>query len=245
MSTIDMTQVAGIQAVNAEGKVIGTLTVDDLTELVATKIVQEAKNEAVSARSASMMSDASTLAATDEYEDKLDIDTNPAYIRSMDSEGNPKRTATTSLATVVGGLLPVATLSNNGIMTSSHVKNIDNGFVVNSGTGQKGKYVKLFTLGNYHGVLASVKYSSYGDANRFHIVLHLGTGDGSVAVRYGLLQLGSLNGFKFYMNGFSVYMYVPSGIKDCYIYLSSQLGTVHNGKDILDSIDTSVEISIS
>ena len=105
MSTIDITQVAGLQAVNAEGNVIGTLSVDDLTELVATKIVQEAKNEAVSARSASVMSEASTLAATDEYEDKLDIDTNPAYVRSLDSEGNPKRTATTSLATVVGGLL--------------------------------------------------------------------------------------------------------------------------------------------
>lgn len=110
-----MTQVAGIQAVNAEGKVIGTLTVDDLTELVATKIVQEAKNEAVSARSASVMSEASTLAATDEYEDKLDIDTNPAYIRSMDSEGNPKRTATTSLATVVGGLLPVVNGTIKGL----------------------------------------------------------------------------------------------------------------------------------
>ena len=105
MSTIDMTQVAGIQAVNAEGKVIGTLSVDDLTELVATKIVQEAKNEAVSARSASVMSEASTLAATDEYEDQLALDTNPAYVRSLDSDGNPKRTATTSLATVVGGLL--------------------------------------------------------------------------------------------------------------------------------------------
>ena len=88
-----MTQVAGIQAVNAEGKVIGTLSVDDLTELVATKIVQEAKNEAVSARSASVMSEASTLAATDEYEDQLALDTNPAYIRSLDSNGNPKRTA--------------------------------------------------------------------------------------------------------------------------------------------------------
>ena len=92
MGTIDMKQVAGIQAVNAEGKVIGTLSVDDLTELVATKIVQEAKNEAVSARSASVMSEASTLAATDEYEDKLDIDTNPAYVRSLDSEGSCGRT---------------------------------------------------------------------------------------------------------------------------------------------------------
>ena len=59
-----MTQVAGLQAVGAEGQVIGTLSVDDLTELVATKIVQEAKNEAISARSASVMSEASTIAAT-------------------------------------------------------------------------------------------------------------------------------------------------------------------------------------
>lgn len=105
MSTIDITQVAGLQAVNAEGNVIGTLSINDLTELVADKIVQEVKNEAVSARSASVMSEASTLAATDEYEDQLALDTNPAYVRSMDSEGNPKRTATTSLATVVGELL--------------------------------------------------------------------------------------------------------------------------------------------
>lgn len=117
MSTIDMTQVAGIQAVNAEGNVIGTLSVDDLTELVATKIIQEAKNEAVSARSASVMSEASTLAATDEYEDKLDIDTNPAYIRSLDTNGNPKRTAIASLASVVGGLIGLANGEKNGLMS--------------------------------------------------------------------------------------------------------------------------------
>lgn len=139
MSTIDMKQVAGLQAVNAEGKVIGTLSVDDLTELVSAKIIQEAKNEAVSARSASVMSEASTLAATDEYEDKLDIDTNPAYIRSMDSEGNPKRTATTSLATVVGGLISTATDNSKGLMSSiaftyssRQVDNNSNGGVINT-----------------------------------------------------------------------------------------------------------------
>lgn len=119
MSTIDMTQVAGLQAVNEEGQVIGTLSVDDLTELVATKIVQEAKNEAISTRSASVMSEASTIAATDEYEDQLELDTNPAYVRSLDSDGNPKRTATTSLATVVGGLLP-----SNGIERISTSANV-------------------------------------------------------------------------------------------------------------------------
>ena len=115
-----MKQVAGLQAVNAEGLVIGTLSVDDLTELVSAKIIQEAKDKAVSARSVSIMSEASTLAATDEYEDKLDIDTNPAYIRSLDSEGNPKRTATTSLATVVGGLLPFADTNQSGILPAQY-----------------------------------------------------------------------------------------------------------------------------
>ena len=123
-----MTQVAGIQAVNAEGKVIGTLSVDDLTELVATKIVQEAKNEAVSARSASVMSEASTLAATDEYEDKLDIDTNPAYIRSLDTNGNPKRTAIASLGSVVGGLIGEANYAKTGMMGKNYCmrKLVDN-----------------------------------------------------------------------------------------------------------------------
>ena len=124
MSTIDMKQVAGLQAVNAEGKVIGTLSVDDLTELVATKIVQEAKNEAVSARSASVMSEASTLAATDEYEDQLALDTNPAYIRSLDTNGNPKRTAIASLASVVGGLIGTATTDKNGLMHSYRTMSI-------------------------------------------------------------------------------------------------------------------------
>lgn len=45
--------------------------------------------------------------------------------------------------------------------------------------------------------------------------------------------------------GLSVYMFVPASIKDCYVYVSNRQGTVHDGKDILDSIDTSVEISIS
>ena len=185
------------------------------------------------------------MAEQSTFENELPKKSTVKWLRGLDENGNPVLIDISDHATVVGGLLPVATLSNNGIMTSRHVKNIDNGFVVNSGSGQKGKYVKLFTLGDYQGVLASVKYSSYGSANIFHIVLHLGTGDGVFAVRYGLLQLGSLNGFKFYIVGFSVYMFIPSGIKDCYIYLSSQLGTVHDGNDISDSIDTSNEISIS
>ena len=105
MSTIDMTQVAGLQAVDAEGNVIGTLSVNDLTELVANNLVKSTQNQVFAARSVSTMSEASTLAVSDEYENTLPIDANPASVRTLDSEGNPKQTTISALAQVVGGLL--------------------------------------------------------------------------------------------------------------------------------------------
>ena len=105
MSTIDITQVAGLQAVNAEGNVIGTLSVDDLTNLVANNLVKSTQNQIAAARSVSTMSEASTLAASDDYENTLPIDANPASVRTLDSEGNPKQTGISAFAQVVGGLL--------------------------------------------------------------------------------------------------------------------------------------------
>ena len=105
MSTIDITQVAGLQAVNAEGNVIGTLSVDDLTNLVANNLVKSTQNQIAAARSVSTMSEASTLAASDDYENTLPIDANPASVRTLDAAGNPKQTGISALAQVVGGLV--------------------------------------------------------------------------------------------------------------------------------------------
>ena len=105
MSTIDMTQVAGLQTVDAEGNVIGTLSVDDLTNLVANNLVKSTQNQIAAARSVSTMSEASTLAASDDYENTLPIDANPASVRTLDAAGNPKQTGISALAQVVGGLL--------------------------------------------------------------------------------------------------------------------------------------------
>ena len=107
MTTLDMTQVVGLQAVDAEGNVIGTLSVNDLTELVAKNLVESTQNQVVAARSVSTLSEASTLAASDDYENTLPIDANPASVRTLDADGNPKQTAISSLAQVVGGLLNV------------------------------------------------------------------------------------------------------------------------------------------
>ena len=97
MTTLDMTQVVGLQAVDAEGNVIGTLSVNDLTELVAKNLVESTQNQVVAARSVSTLSEASTLAASDDYENTLPIDANPASVRTLDADGNPKQTAISSL----------------------------------------------------------------------------------------------------------------------------------------------------
>lgn len=146
----------------------------------------------------------------------------------------------------MGGLLPVATLTQKGLMGSYHTRSIGDGFVVNAGSGRKGKYVKLFTIYNYNGAIATVEMCSYGDSSSFLLVISLGISTQSViAYRKGKLLLGSLSGFKFYVVGLSVYMFVPASIKDCYVYISNRQGVVHDGTDISDAIDTSVEISIS
>lgn len=131
-------------------------------------------------------------------------------------------------------------------MDSYHTRSIGDGFVINTGSGHKGKYVKLFTIGNYNGTIATVEMCSYGDSSSFLLVISLGNSTQSViSFRNGKLLLGSLSGFKFYVVELSVYMFVPASIKDCYVYVSNRQGTVHDGNDISYSIDTSNEISIS
>lgn len=167
-------------------------------------------------------------------------------IRLVGDDGKGYWMEKEDLASVVGGLLPVATLTQKGLMDSYHTRSIGDGFVVNAGSGHKGKYVKLFTINNYNGTIATVEMCSYGNSSSFLLAISLGNGTQSViAFRNGKLLLGSLSGFKFYVVGRSVYMFVPSTSKDCYVYVANRQGTVHDGKDISDSIDTSTEISIS
>ena len=131
-------------------------------------------------------------------------------------------------------------------MDVSHTRMLGDGFVINATSGHKGKYVKLFTVNNYNGTIASVEMCSYGDAASFHVEISLGNAiQSTIAFRNGKILLGGLSGFKFYVVGLSVYMFVPSSSKDCYVYVSNRQGTVHDGKDISDSIDTSVEIPVS
>ena len=142
--------------------------------------------------------------------------------------------------------MPTANLSQKGLMSTTHTRMLGDGFVINTDSGHKGKYVKLFTITNYNATIASVEMCSYGDNSTFHVQLSLGNATQStIAFKQGKVLFGALAGFKFYIVGLSVYMFVPSTIKDCYVYVANRQGTVHDGKDISDLIDTSVEISIS
>ena len=62
-----MNSVAGFKAVDAEGNELGIMSLADITAAVKESIMQDA----AMARSVATLSEASTLAASDTYEDKL------------------------------------------------------------------------------------------------------------------------------------------------------------------------------
>lgn len=101
MSTIDINSVAGFKAVDAEGNELGIMSMADITAAVKESIMQDA----AMARSVATLSEASTLAATDTYEDQLPQQTDLKWARGLDANGNPILISKESLASVVGGLL--------------------------------------------------------------------------------------------------------------------------------------------
>ena len=117
MSTIDINSVAGFKAVDAEGNELGIMSLADITAAVKESIMKDA----AMARSVSTLSEASTLAASDTYEDKLPQQTDLKWARGLDANGNPILISKESLASVVGGLLPEATTTNKGLMPSRQV----------------------------------------------------------------------------------------------------------------------------
>lgn len=155
MSAIDMNSVAGFKAVDAEGNELGIMSMADITAAVKESIMQDA----AMARSVATLSEASTLAASDTYEDKLDIKTDLTWARGLDANGNPILISRQSLASVVGGLLPVANENNNGLAIKGSfikiTKNITdtytlevNGFVLMRNRSDTTTYTLYFASGD-------------------------------------------------------------------------------------------------
>lgn len=118
MGTIDMSQVAGIKAVDAEGNELGVVSMNELTESISEQVLQTIamRNQATTLEQPALMSAASTLAAgNDEYENELPEQTDLKWARALDASGNPILISKESLASVVGGLLPLADGNHNGL----------------------------------------------------------------------------------------------------------------------------------
>lgn len=113
MSAIDINSVAGFKAVDAEGNELGIMSMADITAAVKESIMQDA----AMARSVATLSEASTLAATDTYEDQLPQQTDLKWARGLDANGNPILISKESFASVVGGLPQKGLIDNVDVDT--------------------------------------------------------------------------------------------------------------------------------
>ena len=128
--------VIGFQAVDAEGNVLGFVSKAELVNeakqaLYADLAILET-NRPTTLPANDMLADTSTLAATDVYEDQLAIKSDAPYIRGLDATGNPIRISKADLASVVGGLIGIATQSKRGLATSVMVKSSGATYTVSS-----------------------------------------------------------------------------------------------------------------
>lgn len=167
-------------------------------------------------------------------------------IRLVGDDGKGYWMEKEDLASVVGELFPDVTTSKRGLANTRHAKVLGNWFTV-VGNGIKGKYVKLASLDVYEATCVEIKWCSYGaNYETFHVEIFIGVGvEPALWIKNGYQVSGGLSGFRFYVVGRELYMYVPKTVFDAHVFISSQLGTLYDGKDISETIDTSTEISIS
>ena len=110
METVDLSKAAGFQAVDSEGNVLGTVSMDQLTDSIASKLATELSTQNSATPVMRTMSAATTMAAaastgSDKMENAFTETTDPAYVRVIDKNGNSAKQGIASLASVVGGLL--------------------------------------------------------------------------------------------------------------------------------------------
>ena len=118
METVDLTKVAGFQAVDSEGNVLGTVSMEQLTDSIAMRIADGLSERTVLPANNVPMAVAVTSTGSDKMETAFSETTDPAYVRVIDKNGNSAKQGISSLATVVGGLIGAATTQKSGLITS-------------------------------------------------------------------------------------------------------------------------------
>lgn len=111
MSNLNLENIVGFKAVDKDGNE-QNVTVDEMVDMVSTRIVMA-------------LSETSTFAAAaatgnDVYENELPTVTDAANVRVLQSSGDAAKMTMQSLASKLGGLIPLATNGSNGLMSKNN-----------------------------------------------------------------------------------------------------------------------------
>lgn len=114
MSNLNLENIVGFKAVDKDGNE-QNVTVDEMVDMVSTRMVMA-------------LSETSTFAAAaatgnDVYENELPTVTDAANVRVLQSSGDAAKMTMQSLASKLGGLLPLASITSKGLISGLIVFN--------------------------------------------------------------------------------------------------------------------------
>lgn len=110
---MELKNIVGFKAVDKDGNE-QNVTVDEIVDMVATRMVSALSETS----DLSEISTFATAAATgnDVYENELPTVTDASNVRVLQSNGNAAQMTMQSLATKLGGLIPLATTTKSGLI---------------------------------------------------------------------------------------------------------------------------------
>ena len=115
MSDLNLENIVGFKAVDKDGNE-QNVTVDEMVDMVSTRMVMALSETSTFA--------AAAAAGTDEFEDQLPQSDTFSWLRTLDGSKNPTLTSSSAAAKVLGGLLPIASENNNGLMSAYYSQSI-------------------------------------------------------------------------------------------------------------------------
>nr|DAM50797.1 MAG TPA: putative tail fiber protein [Caudoviricetes sp.] len=119
MSELDLNNIVGFKAVDAEGNE-QQVTVDEMVNMVSAKMVMALSETSTFA--------AAAAAGTDEFEDQLPVSDTFSWLRTLDGSKNPTLTSSTAAAKVLGGLIGI----NNTWLRYRDVRSIESQDILDS-----------------------------------------------------------------------------------------------------------------
>ena len=169
MSELDLNNIVGFKAVDAEGNE-QQVTVDEMVNMVSAKMVMALSETSTFA--------AAAAAGTDEFEDQLPVSDTFSWLRTLDGSKNPTLTSSTAAAKVLGGLIGTATADKNGLMSKI--------FVVTDITRGKGLIIdyKADSNGLYTSSSLIEIYIYSGTNTAFYRVMSMPIGDKNIEIKY-------------------------------------------------------------